>query len=190
MAVVVTAGLLYMMQALIQMDEMELDETPRGATLVFLPTMDDVPLEVPPKNPEPPEPPELPPETPHVITTIEGPTVEYGVYTGPTTDEFAVPTPHSSLPDGGPMAIVKVTPQYPHRASEKGIEGYVVVQFTISKAGEVLNPTVLEAEPSNIFNRSALRAVTKFKYKPKIVNGESVAVPNVLHRIVYQLDKV
>ena len=70
--------------------------------------------------------------------------------------------------------IFQVPPQYPNRAKQKGIEGWVLVEFTIDEKGEVINPVVLNAQPPGIFNRSALRTIVKWKFKPKIVNKKAV----------------
>lgn len=91
--------------------------------------------------------------------------------------------------DGEYLPIVKVAPQYPRRAAQKGIEGYVVLEFTVSKLGTVIDPKVIEADPPNIFNRAAISAAKKFKYKPKIENGEAIAVTGIRNIIRFELDK-
>lgn len=91
--------------------------------------------------------------------------------------------------DGEYLPIVKVAPQYPRRAAQKGIEGYVVVEFTVSTLGTVKDVKVIEADPPNIFNRAAMNAAKKFKYKPKIENGKAVEVPGVRNIIRFELDK-
>ena len=90
--------------------------------------------------------------------------------------------------DGDYLPIVKVAPVYPRRAVDRGIEGYVIVQFTVTKTGAVRDPVVVEYHPSTIFNKAALAAALKFKYKPRIVNGEAIEVHGVLNRITFQLE--
>lgn len=91
--------------------------------------------------------------------------------------------------DGEYLPIVKVAPQYPRRAAQKGIEGYVVVEFTVSKLGTVTNPKVIEANPPNIFNRAAISAAKKFKYKPKMEGGKAIEVNGIRNIIRFELDK-
>ncbi len=91
--------------------------------------------------------------------------------------------------DGEYLPIVKVAPNYPRRAAQQGIEGYVVVEFTVTTLGTVINPRVVEASPPGIFDREAMAAVTKFKYKPKIENGKPVQVDGVRNIIRFELDK-
>ena len=76
---------------------------------------------------------------------------------------------------------------YPRRAAARGIEGYVLLEFTVTKTGAVRDPKVLEAKPPGIFDRAALNASLKFKYKPKVVNGESIEVSGVRNRITFEL---
>jgi protein TonB len=91
--------------------------------------------------------------------------------------------------DGDFLPIVKVAPQYPRRALQKGIEGHVTVEFTVTALGTVIDPKVIDANPPNIFNRAAMNAAKKFKYKPKIVDGKAQAVPGVRNIIRFELDK-
>ena len=91
--------------------------------------------------------------------------------------------------DGDFLPIVKVAPQYPRRALQKGIEGHVTVEFTVTVLGTVIDPRVIDANPPNVFNRAAMNAVKKFKYKPKIVDGKAQAVTGVRNIIRFELDK-
>lgn len=90
--------------------------------------------------------------------------------------------------DADVMPIVRVPPTYPARAQERGIEGWVLLEFSISKAGTVQNPMVVDADPPNIFNRAAMRAVLKWKYKPKIEDGVPVERHGVQTVISFELE--
>ncbi len=76
--------------------------------------------------------------------------------------------------EGGVIPIVRIAPQYPRKALMAKIEGWVKVKFTITPTGTVSNPEVVDAKPRRIFDREAIRAILKFKFKPKIVNGQGV----------------
>jgi protein TonB len=89
--------------------------------------------------------------------------------------------------DSDVVPIVRVTPQYPLRASERGIEGWVEVEFTISKLGTVKNAEVMNSHPSSIFDRSALKAIRKWKYNPKIEDGEPVERSGIKVRLKFDL---
>ncbi len=64
----------------------------------------------------------------------------------------------------------------------------MIVEFTITAAGTVKDPVILEAYPSSIFNRAMLRAIVKWKYKPKIVDGVAVERTGVRVRQNFELE--
>ncbi len=72
------------------------------------------------------------------------------------------------------IPIFRVPPRYPMRAANRRIEGWVKVEFTITELGTVTDAKVVEAYPNSVFNRSALRAIAKWKFKPKLVAGQAV----------------
>ena len=72
------------------------------------------------------------------------------------------------------IPIFRVPPLYPHRAAKRGLEGWVRVEFTITTQGRVKNAHVLAASPKGIFEHAALRAIARWKFKPKIVNKLAV----------------
>jgi len=90
--------------------------------------------------------------------------------------------------DGDYLPIVKVAAIYPRRAQSRGIQGFVVVEFTVTKTGAVTSPSVIHAEPEGIFDRAALDAVVKFKYKPRVVDGVAMAVAGVQNKITFEID--
>ncbi len=85
--------------------------------------------------------------------------------------------------------LVRIPPQYPQRAASRGTEGWVLVEFTITPAGTVSDAVVIDSDPANIFNRSALRAIAKWKYRPKIVDQKPVAQYGMQQLISYELEK-
>ena len=91
--------------------------------------------------------------------------------------------------DSEMLPIVTVPPQYPNRALSRGIEGWCLVMFTVSETGTVINPVVVDADPPEVFNNSSVRAVSRFKYNPRVVNGISVQVPGVQYLFRYNVDE-
>jgi len=90
--------------------------------------------------------------------------------------------------DGEYLPIVKVAPIYPARAASRGLEGYVILEFTVTRAGTVRDVFVVEST-SSIFERAATTAAYKFKYKPRVIDGEPVEVPGVRNKITFILEK-
>ena len=76
--------------------------------------------------------------------------------------------------EGDIVPVVVIRPMYPRDAALTGIEGWVKVEFTITEVGTVKDPRVVEAQPPRIFNREAIRAILKWKFKPRVVEGVAV----------------
>ena len=70
--------------------------------------------------------------------------------------------------DGSYVPIFQVPPQYPRRAAERGIEGCVVLKYVVTEVGSVRDPEVMQSIPKGIFDRAAIRAALRYKYKPLI----------------------
>jgi protein TonB len=98
-----------------------------------------------------------------------------------------VPPRHLGL-DGDYLPVVKVAPVYPQAARKERIEGFVVVEFSVGSNGLTQQARVVEASPPDIFDRAALAAVSKFRYKPRVVDGDPVAVTGVRNRITFVLN--
>ena len=140
--------------------------------------------EKPPK-PETPPPDVPPPPTDDVnpdvgAVSVRAPTIN-------TTAQIAGPG-ELSYSDGEYLPIVRVAPVYPNRALSRGLEGYVDLMFTVTEAGTVKD-VVVTYSTSSLFERAATNAVLKFKYKPRVVDGNPVEVPGVETRITFQLEK-
>lgn len=95
--------------------------------------------------------------------------------------------------DNGPInsqliLAFSLPPHYPRIALERGVEGFVVVGFDVDENGAVVNPFVAEANPPKIFNRSAINAIQRFKYKPKQVDGKFVKTQGLQYMFTFKLD--
>ena len=138
------------------------------------------------KKEEPPPPPDLQLSQPKGPDSgemaIAAPSVDLSPDIGGGVNLGAAPSDTDIVP------LVRVQPIYPVRAQERGIEGYVIMSFTISPTGTVKNPVVLESSPSRIFDRAAIRAIKKWKYRPKIEDGKAVERPNVEIKLTFDLD--
>ncbi len=189
LAVLVTFGLFYLMQALILGKDMKLGEA-GGSMIDFVRLKKDTDLEIKKRKMPDKEEPEEPPPPPDLsMARTNKPSQDMGdmafaidvdVDMGGTNIAIAAS-------DSDVVPIVRVSPQYPMRASERGIEGWVEVEFTISKLGTVKDPFVLNSHPSSIFDRSALKAIRKWKYNPKIEDGEPMERPGVKVRLKFDL---
>mgnify|MGYP001196138377 FL=1 len=117
-----------------------------------------------------------------------------------STGSAAAPEVALAARDEEYLPLFFVGPKYPRKAQEKGTEGYVVVSFTVTKKGTVKNAEVIEGKcgdmddpksgmrSCSVFNTSSLKAASKLKYKPKVIDGNPVKQDNVLHRYSYLME--
>jgi protein TonB len=137
------------------------------------------------RKPPKPEPPKKPPPPPKLnvdnqdrpqqeMPRIDMPRVSTGLSggSGPFLGTWSAGGPSA---EGDVIPIVRIEPQYPRQALIEGVSGYVVIEFTIEPDGSVSDPKILESQPRRMFDRNAVRAIYKWKFKPRIVDGKPVA---------------
>jgi protein TonB len=190
MAAVVTFGLFYLMQSLIGV-EGEIDDSDKIKVVDFVRVKRSE--DVKKKEREPPKKEEIddtPPPPEFVMdqnTSLDGGGIGIAaaVDTSMSLDTGGGFSMASA--DGDAVPMVRFPPQYPERALQRGVEGRVLIEFTISRSGSVKDAKVIAFEPSKIFNKAALKAVRQWKYNPKVVNGKAVEQPGMRISIPFQL---
>ena len=83
--------------------------------------------------------------------------------------------------------ISRAAPTFPEVAVKKGIEGHVVIRYSVLADGTVGDAQVIESTPPGVFDRSALAAIRRFQFEPAKVSGEPVAVEDMRQRISFRL---
>ena len=91
--------------------------------------------------------------------------------------------------DGEYLPIVKVAPIYPRRAQTRGISGYCIVEYTVTASGAIRDPVAVDCQPAGVFEKASVKASHKFKYKPRVVDGEPIEVPGVQNKFTYELEQ-
>lgn len=189
---IVTVMLFLGMQALITGGEGAMSESVKGNVLDFVRLKKEETVQKKERKPQkPPTPKEPPPpmESPQMQNSdpnASNANFDFGASVEADVNLAGGLALESS--DGEYLPIVKVAPVYPRRALSRGIEGYVIVEFTVTKQGTVRDPKVVKAEPESLFDRAAMDAALKFKYKPRVVNGEAVEVAGVQNKISFQIN--
>ena len=85
------------------------------------------------------------------------------------------------------LPIAKEAPDYPERALDKGVEGDCTVSYRVSPQGRVENPQVVgDCHP--LFVRPSLVAAKTFRYQPRVVDGQAVAVDGVKNTFHYRIE--
>jgi protein TonB len=188
LAALVTGGLLFTMQTLIESGQAALTDSRDFYMLDFVREQRREMVERKKPKPErPPKPEEPPPDMPQPQQDAVDPNVQT-IGIGPVMNDVGFDGGFGvAVSDGDYLPIIKVAPIYPRRALTNGTEGYVIVEFTVTKTGSVRDPFIVESTHS-VFERPALKAVLKFKYKPRIVDGEPIEVAGVQNKITFELE--
>lgn len=143
-----------------------------------------------PKPPPPPEQPQKPEATPPESSSNIDTAMSFnmgGVEAGGPSTGFKLG--NMMTRDGDATPIVRIEPQYPIAAARDGKEGWVQLRFTINELGGIDDVEVIQAEPKRLFDKEAIRALKKWKYKPKIVDGKPLKQPGMTVQLDFTLDK-
>ena len=188
---VVTLSLLFVMHLLIESGQDALSKERERHMLEFVRVKRNERINTEDVTPEkPPKPPEVPPEAPpQDMDSVDpnAPTINVPPPTVAQNVDIGGPG-GMNIAEGDYLPIVRVAPVYPSRALSRGIEGFVDLSFTVTTAGTVADPVVIQST-STLFDNAAIRAVLKFKYKPRVVDGQPVDVPNVKTRITFKIEE-
>jgi protein TonB len=172
------------MQSLIDSGDQNTKSLSEGQVMDFIRIQEDETLSLKDRRkPKKPVPPKEPPPPPKLTLQKQA---------KPIFNKIKIEIPNIDLPSisgGGPflgnwvdnpaaegdvMPIVRIEPQWPREALVAGIEGYVVVEVMIASDGSVKEAFVIESNPKRLFDRNVIRAVLKWKFKPRIINGVAV----------------
>ena len=189
LSVFTTFGILWVMQILIATGEGAITSKYEGRFVDFVRIKKDEDLNTKnPKPKKPPDPEEPPPDTPQELDDID--TTADTVNIGAVDANVGVGAGIGGFNagEGEYLPIVKVAPIYPNRALSRGIEGWCIVEYTVTRNGTVENGKVVECT-SSLFANASLKASSKFKYKPRVINGTPIDVPGVQHKITFELEK-
>ena len=189
----VTAALFWTMQYLIETADRELNEGGAGNLVDFVRLKRDESIErrqLKPKKPPPPDAPPPQPPTPQ-LENLNPNAEKIAISAAPVETDIEMSGGFSlGVGEGDYLPIVKVAPIYPQRALSRGIEGYCVVQYTVTRQGTIRDPFVIEDQcTSSLFHRASVQAALKFKYKPRVVDGEAIEVAGVQNKFTYTLEE-
>ena len=189
-AALITFGLFFGMQWLIAMNKVEVAEDEERIRVEMAQVRDVQEVREVERKPEAPAEVESAPEVnidmSTAINNVSGGGLEISA-NAMETAPIDTGTGGFSATDGEYLPIVRVNPQYPSRAAENGVEGFVLVSFTVTSEGTTDAVTVVESS-HKMFERAAVKAAEKYKYKPRVVDGEPVPVVGVRVRIEFKLE--
>jgi protein TonB len=193
LGLIITAALFWFMQYLIETADRDLNEGASGHLIDFVRLKRDESIQrrqLKPKKPPPPDAPPPQPPTPQ-LENLDPNAEKIAISAAPVETDIEMSGGFSlGVGEGDYLPIVKVAPIYPQRALSRGIEGYCVVQYVVTKNGTIRDPFVVEDQcTSSLFHRASIQAALKFKYKPRVMDGQAVEVPGVQNKFTYEIQE-
>ena len=136
--------------------------------------------------------PAVTPQAPRMNMATAGPSTDSVQMLTPVVDARGAMTKMTVNVGGSDRDIqplVRINPDYPPRAASRSIEGWVLLQFTITAAGTVRDAKVINASPRGYFEDAALKAIARWRYNPKVDGGVAVERVGVQVQLTFKLEK-
>jgi protein TonB len=189
LAVPVAGGLFFIMQYLIASADPKIDDSKqRKLADIHMPER-EIETNVNEAKPDKVDDPEEPPpdlDTPDVDMDMD---VEVINIAPQAAIDVSINSSGMASGDGEYLPIVKVAPIYPRRAQTRGISGYCIVEYTVMASGAIRDPVAVDCQPAGVFEKASVKASLKFKYKPRVVDGEAIEVAGVQNKFTYELEQ-
>ncbi|MDP6436528.1 MAG: energy transducer TonB [Gammaproteobacteria bacterium] len=186
--VLVTFSLLWIMQILIATGKKAVIEEPDFNLGDFIMVKREETVNRDENEPEPPpEVEEAPPDVPPVMQDSLDTSQALNISSRGNRIGIDLSQGGAWIGEGDYLPIVKINPIYPRRAQTRGLEGQCLMEFTVTTTGATKDARVVECT-SSLFERASVNAVLKWKYKPRVQNGQPVEVPGVQHIITFELE--
>ncbi len=187
LSIAVVVGLFLIMHSLIDADYVDPGVKARQIAELVQPE-EEIELETTTPKPDKVEDPEEPPPEMEVVQLDLDMDVEVENVAPTTQVDISIESSGMATGDGEYLPIVKVAPIYPRRAQSRGITGYCIVEYTVTTSGAIRDPRAVDCQPSGVFDDASVKAAYKFKYKPRVIDGEAIEVPGVQNKFTYELE--
>ena len=186
-AAIITASLLLAMEGLVRLAPGMSDERPPGSPVIWTEVRQDTDTQTDdfekPDIPDPIEPPPSfqPPAPTEHATVLPVPRPPVPV------EESGTGTGLPTISDSPLISVIRVSPQYPTSPLSNGLSGYVDVEFDVLTNGTVANARVIGSS-NRLFERNALKAIQKFKYKAPVIDGVPQITYGLRYRFRFEID--
>ncbi len=192
LAFLVTVGLFILMPALIETGNQGLDDKPRIKLADIVMPPQEIVTNIEEKKPEKPQEPEQPPPDlaqPQMDIQFD-PSRMVNVAPQQARVDISIEMGRGIAGgEGEYLPIVKVAPIYPRRAMSRGVQGHCIVEYTVTRTGATRDPFPVDCQPQGYFEQASVAAALKFKYKPRVIDGDAVDVPGVQNKFTYELER-
>ncbi|PIP80786.1 MAG: energy transducer TonB [Gammaproteobacteria bacterium CG22_combo_CG10-13_8_21_14_all_40_8] len=128
----------------------------------------------PPKEPPPPQAAAAPSKNKPMqnMVNLDIPKLQLGV--GGSGAFLGNVGSNDGMGDGDAIPTLLFNPQYPRQALMDGTEGFVRLKFIVQSDGSPRDVVIVNSNPKRLFDKSALRAIYKWKFRPRKVDGVNV----------------
>lgn len=187
LGIIIAFALFVLMSALIDMGDTDVDRGKPIKIEDFTMPNTDIDVNVDEELPDQPDEVEAPPPEAEVQEMeLDNPDAGLNVNTGDGGFKPDITTDGGVSSDSDYIPVYVPQPRYPPRAEKTGKTGYAVVEVIITTSGSVRDVKLLEEWPDNFgFGKSAVKAASKLKYNPRVINGVAVEVPGVLYKFSF-----
>jgi protein TonB len=193
-AIPIVLAIFFIMNALISVDEIELDSGEQRVLAAITPQKQDSDVRTrqraKPQRIDAAAKPPPPPKQSATKSSINLPTpkidgavpqnLDLGRMKSLAIDPVAVS-------DRDAQPIRPPAPSYPQRAQERGLSGSCDVRFDVDTRGKPYN--VAATCTDAVFKTEAERAVSKVEFAPKIVRGKAVERRNVVYPLEFNISE-
>jgi protein TonB len=189
LGVLVTFALIILMYKLIDSGNKDLDEKEAIKIPEFVQVDRDLTENVKQTQIEKPEDPETPPpDLPDDNIEFEVPENAISMAAPAANANLKLSGTGGFARDSDYIPVYVPQPEYPRRAQTRGKEGYAVIEVIITTTGGTRDPILIEEFPEGWgFGKAALKAASKLKYNPRVVDGIGQEVPGVLYKFTFQM---
>ena len=189
--VVIAGALTYFMHRLILSSHHQLDETLRTSFLDFVRLKREEHSQRKQSKLQRPRVQQAPqaPTSPQVTPQLSDNRIEISQPSVAPQVQVDIGTLGIGSGDGEYLPIVKVAPVYPFKAMSDGVEGNCLVEYTVTASGATNDVHIVKGQCKRVFAAASIKAARKFKYKPRVINGEAISVPNVRNLFKYELEE-
>jgi protein TonB len=91
--------------------------------------------------------------------------------------------------DRGCVPQVRIEPDYPPQAKDRGIEGWVIFSYTCTKEGRVKDVVILDSQPKGLWDRATIRAVSNWRFQPALKDGKPVELRGQKAKYAFELER-
>jgi protein TonB len=188
LAIPVAGGLFFIMQYLIASADPKIDDKKQTKLADILMPEREIETQIEQKAEKVDEPDEPPPDLDTPDVDMDNMDVDVVNIAPQAKVDISISGTGMATGDGEYLPIVKVAPIYPRRAQTRGITGYCIVEYTVTTSGAIRDPRAVDCQPSGVFDDASVKAAAKFKYKPRVVDGEAIEVAGVQNKFTYELE--